>query len=103
MELEFKAADSKEYKMEVIWNNAVYANKAKSYLLKHYYLVIWKSYPEKKNTWEFLSVVQYFKKLISYFHKKHLEKQTTTFPPIDSPLPMARPIVKQIRPITKQK
>ena len=28
----FEALDSKEYKIEIIWDSAVYANKAKSHL-----------------------------------------------------------------------
>ena len=50
--LEIKAGDSKEYKMEVIWDRAIYANKAKSYLPGLYYLVAWKKYSKKENIWE---------------------------------------------------
>ena len=39
MEWEFKVDNSKEYKIEAIWNYAVYANKAKGHLLGFYYLV----------------------------------------------------------------
>ena len=38
-ELEFEANDSEEYKVEAIWNSAVYANKVKSHLPGLYYLV----------------------------------------------------------------
>ena len=38
-ELEFKASNSKEYKIEVIWNSAIYANKREYHLLDLYYLV----------------------------------------------------------------
>ena len=38
-ELKFKAGNSKEYKVEVIRNSAVYANKVEGYLLGLYYLV----------------------------------------------------------------
>ena len=37
--LEFEAGNSKEYKVEAIWDNAIYANKAKGHLLGLYYLV----------------------------------------------------------------
>ena len=37
--LEFEANDSKKYKVEAIWDSAVYANKAKVYLVGLYYLV----------------------------------------------------------------
>ena len=51
-ELEFKVGNSKEYKVEAIWDSTVYANKAKGYLPKLYYLVAWKRYFEEKNTWK---------------------------------------------------
>ena len=42
--------DNKEYKVEAIWDNIVYANKSESHLLGLYYLVTWKYYFEEKNT-----------------------------------------------------
>ena len=38
--LEFKANNSKEYKVEAIRDSTVYANKVKSYLPGLYYLVV---------------------------------------------------------------
>ena len=38
-ELEFETSNSKNYKIESIWNSAVYANKAKGHLLSLYYVV----------------------------------------------------------------
>ena len=44
---------SEEYKVETIWDSAVYANKSESgHLPSLYYLVAWKGYPKKKNTWK---------------------------------------------------
>ena len=102
-ELEFEAGDNKEYKVEAIWDSAVYANKAEGHLPGLYNLVLWKRYLKEKNTWEPSFVVQHLKKLINSFYKEHLEKPTATSPPINSALPMARPIVKPTRPITKRK
>ena len=51
--------DSNEYKVEAIWDNAVYARKWKGHLLKLYYLIAWKGYPKEKNTWESVSAVQH--------------------------------------------
>ena len=48
--MKFEADNSKEYKMEVIRDNAVYTNKAEDHLLGLYYLVAWKRYPKKENT-----------------------------------------------------
>ena len=50
-ELEFDAGNSKEYKVEAIWENAVYAMESESgHLPGLYYLVAWKGYPEEENT-----------------------------------------------------
>ena len=57
-ELELKAGNNKEYKVETIWDSAVYASKSESGQLPDlYYLVAYKSYPEEENTWEPLSAV----------------------------------------------
>ena len=102
-EIDFEAGNSKEYEVEAIWDSTVYANKAKCHLPGLYYLVAWKRYSEEENTWELSSVIQYLKKLINSFYKKHLEKPITTFPPINSALPITRPIIKPTKPTTKRK
>ena len=87
--------DSREYKVEVIWDSAVYSRESKSgHLSGFYYLVLWKGYPEEKNIWEPVLAVQHFRKLISLFHKNHLDQPTATFPTIDIAPLIARPIVK---------
>ena len=94
-ELDAGDKDSKEYKVEAIWNSTVHASKSESgYLPGLYYLVAWKGYPKEKNTWEPLSAIQHLKKLISSFYKDHPEKPTATSLPINSAPPMARPTVK---------
>ncbi len=93
--LEFEnEGDSKEYKVEAIYNNAVYARESEGHLPGLYYLVSWKGYPEKENTWEPASTVLHLRKLINTFYHDHPEKPTATFPPIDSAPLMARPTVK---------
>ena len=108
-ELEFEAGNGKKYKVETIWDSAVYANESESgQLLSLYYLVALKRYPEEKNTWEPSSAVQHLKKLINSFRKDYPEKLTATFLPINFAPPMARPIVrpkltfkrKQSRPVS---
>ena len=50
-QIEFNTYDnSRKYKVEAIWNNAVYIKESKGYLPRLYYLVSWKRYPEKENT-----------------------------------------------------
>ena len=50
-EMDFKASNSKKYKIEVIWDNAVYTNKSKKgHLPGFYYLIAWKSFLEEENT-----------------------------------------------------
>ena len=50
LNFEFKAGDNKEYKIEGIRDSAIYARKSAGQLLRLYYLVLWKSYLEEKNT-----------------------------------------------------
>ena len=98
-ELDAGNNDSGEYKVEAIWDSAVYARKSESgHLPGLYYLVLWKEYPEEENTWEPASAVQHLRKLISLFHKDHPDKPTATFPAINTAPPMARPTVKVTEP-----
>ena len=97
----FKPGDNdKEYKVEVIQDSAVYAKKTDGHLPGLYYLVVWKNYPEKKNTWESSSAVIHLRKMVSIFHKDHSEKPTATSALLDSAPPMAKPTVQLS---TKQK
>ena len=50
-EIELIAGNNKEYKVEAIWDSAVYVSESKSGQLSDlYYLVAWKRYPKEKNT-----------------------------------------------------
>ena len=53
-QIEFDADNnnSGEYKVEAIWDSAVYKRESKDHLPGLYYLVSWKRYPEEENTWE---------------------------------------------------
>ena len=104
-QMEFDAGDDKsgEYKVEAIWDSAVYARESESgYLPSPYYMVSWKRYLEKENTWEPASAVQHLRKLISLFHKDHLDKWSATSPSINTTTIMARPTIKLTGP-PKQK
>ncbi len=93
--LEFESdGDGKEYEVEAIRDNAVYARESEGHLPGLYYLVSWKGYSEEENTWEPASTVIHLRKLINNFHRDHPEKPTATSLPIDSAPPMARPTVK---------
>ncbi len=90
-EKRFEAGDDKEYEVETIIDSAVYGQQANnSQMPALYYLVSWKGYPEKENTWEPSSAVIHLRKLISTFHKEHPEKPTATSLPLDSAPPIAR-------------
>ena len=80
-QLDFKADNNKEYKVEAIRDSTVYARESEGHLLGLYYLVSWKGYPEEENTWEPASAVQHLRKLISSFHKDHPDKPTATLRP----------------------
>ncbi len=93
--IELDKGNSEEYKVETICDSKVYAKESDSGQLPSlYYLVLWKDYLEEENTWEPTSAVLHLCKLISTFHHDYPEKPTATSPPIDSALPMTRPIVK---------
>ena len=50
-ELESEAGNSKEYKVEALWESAVYASKLElGQLSGLYYLVAWNNYPKEENT-----------------------------------------------------
>lgn len=96
--LEFKnKGDSKEYKIKAICNNVVHISKLEDHLSSLYYLVLWKSYPKKKNTWELVLVVLHLYRLISTFHHDYSQKPTATSPLIYFIVSMARPIFKLIK------
>ncbi len=88
--------NGEEYEIEAICNSVVYAKESDNdhHLPGLYYLVSWKNYPEEENIWEPALAVLHFYKLINTFYLNHLEKSTTTFPPIDFASPIVRPIVK---------
>ena len=89
--------------MERNRDSAVYAIESEaSHLPGLYYLVNWKSYPEEKSTWESTLVMQHLQKLLSKFYWENPTKPTATSPPVDTALPMPRPIVK-LTCATKQK
>lgn len=50
LKLEFNIKNNKKYKLEVIIDNAIYAEVVKSHLLGLYYLVSWKNYSKNVNT-----------------------------------------------------
>ena len=58
-QLECKAGgNKKKYKVEGIYDNAIYARKSETgHVLGFYYLVSWKSYPKNKRTWESILIV----------------------------------------------
>ena len=93
--LELQAGNSEEYKVEAIWDSAVYASELESGQLPGlYYLVVCKDYSKEENTWKPLLTAQHLEKLISCFHKEYVEKSTATSLPINSALPLARPTMR---------
>ena len=59
-DFKFEAGNGKKYKVDDIQDSAVYAKKSAKQLPEIYYLVLWKSYPEEKNTWELALAIQHF-------------------------------------------
>ena len=59
LEFEFEASDNKEDMVDSIGDIAIHVRELAGQLPGLYYLVLWKSYPEEKNTWELILVIQY--------------------------------------------
>ena len=89
--------DSRKYKVEAICDSVVYTRESVNPLPGLYYLVSWKGYPEEENIWEPSLAIQHLKKLISLFHKDHLNKPTVISEAIDIILLMVKPTVKFIK------
>ena len=90
MQLEFATGNNKEYEVDGIQDSAVYARESIGQLPGLYYLVLWKSYPEEKNTWEPASAIQHLWRLVITYHKDNPKKPTATSAPVNIALPMAR-------------
>lgn len=85
---------SEEYKVKAIYNSHIYAKELEDHLPGVYCLVLCKNHPEEKNTWKPVLTIQHLQRLITTFHKEHLEKSTATFLPVDSDPSMARHMIK---------
>ncbi len=102
--IELDKGNREEYEVEAICDSVVYAREWEGHLPVLHYMVSWKSYPEKENTWEPVLTVLHLCKFISTFHRDHLDKPPATFPLIDSAVLIARPTVRLIEvSSTKQK
>ena len=91
LDFKFEAGNNKEYEVDGIWDSTVYAKESAGQLPGLYYLVLWKSYPEKENTWEPALAIQYLWRLVTAYHKDNPEKPIAISDPVDTALPMARP------------
>lgn len=89
--------DSKKYKVKAIQDTTIYARKTKGQLLKLYYLILWKSYLKKENTWEPLSEVQYLKRMISVFYKNYPDKPIATSNFVNATSSMGQTTIKPIK------
>ena len=71
--LEVNKSNNKEYKVKTIYNSKVYARESDSghHLPVFYYLILWKGYSKKENTWEPALVVLYLYKRIITFYYDH--------------------------------
>lgn len=88
-EKKFQAENNKGYEIKTIIDSVVNDKEANIQMPSFYYLVLWKGYLDKENTWKPWEVVMDLQKLISNFHKKDPEKLTVTFALLDSTLLIA--------------
>ena len=91
LDFKFKAGNGEEYKVDSIQDNAVYAKESVGQLLRLYYLVLWKDYPEEKNTWKPALAIQHLQRLVTAYHKDNPKKPTAKSVPINTAPPMVRP------------
>ena len=60
LDFKFEASNDEKYKVDSIRDSVVYAKELTTgQLLELYNLILWKSYPDKENTWEPASAIQY--------------------------------------------
>ena len=87
---DFQPGNKKEYKVKAIQYSIVYAKKVDAHLPGLYYLIAWKGYPKKKNTWEPFSIVMQLWKIVSIFYKNNFEKPIAISTLLDFAPPMAK-------------
>ena len=91
LDFEFEAGNDEKYEFDGIWDNAIYAKESTTGQLPGlYYLVLWKGYPEKENTWEPVLTIQHIQRLTNTYHKNNPERPTAISLPVNTALPMAR-------------
>lgn len=103
MKLEFQASNDEDQKVENIKDNAAYIRKSDGHLPGLYYLVSWKGYPKKKNTWESISIVQHLWKLVRTFYIENPDKLTTISCPVNTTSPIVKPTFKPTITASQQK
>ena len=91
LDFKFEADNNKKYKVDSIWDSAVYTKESADQLLGLYYLIWWKSYSEEKNIWEPALAIQHFWRLVTTYHKDNPEKLIATSASVNMAPPMARP------------
>ena len=91
LDFKFEAGNDKKYKVDSIRDSVVYAKKLAGQIQRLYYLVLWKGYPQEKNTWVSTLAIQHFRRLVTAYHKDNPEKSTVTSAPVNTIPLMARP------------
>lgn len=99
---ELDLENNKKYAKDVICNSKIYIKERAGQLPELYYLIFWKIYLKLENTLEPTSIVMYFYKIISVFHKNYPEKSKIISSSIDYTPSIAKPSAKFIK-ILKQK
>ena len=90
LDYKFEAGNGEEYEVNGIQDSTVYAKESVGQRPGLYYLVLWKSYPEKENTWEPALAIQHLQSLVTAYHKDNPEKPMAISVPVDTALSMAR-------------
>ena len=103
LDFKFEIGDDKKYDVVDIWDSTAYTRKSVGQLPRFYYLVLWKSFSEKDNSWEPAMAIQPLQRLVTAYYKDKSKKPIATSALIDTAPPIARPIVKPTMALTKKR
>ena len=82
LDFEFKTGNNEKYKIDGIQNSAIYIKEPITGQLSWlYYLVLWKSYLEEKNTWEPALAIQYLLKTYHCLPQGQFKETDSSFSP----------------------
>lgn len=100
--LKWKVDHIEEYEIEGICDTTVHTKKSEGHHLQRFnYIVLWKGFSKKENTWKPMSTVQHLQNVINTFLNNYSEKPIVMSPSIDTVLGITRPRINRLAPNRK--